>query len=94
MLGRTPELQPALLGAIFAKRGYGSWAETSARGGRIAEIDDRAARYGLPPLKWPAAWPANGLPAALRDLGKAAGSTGGVRESRVSQGVRGGRRYL
>ncbi len=61
VLGRAPELQPVLLGAIFAKRGFGSWAQTAARAGRTAEIEDRAIRYGLPPLKWPAVWPANGL---------------------------------
>lgn len=63
VLGRAPELQPVLLGAIFARRGFGSWAQTSARAGRSAEIEDRALRYGLPPLKWPAVWPADGLQA-------------------------------
>jgi 2-hydroxychromene-2-carboxylate isomerase len=61
VLGRAPELQPVLLGAIFARRGFGSWAQTSARAGRSAEIEGRAFRYGLPPLKWPAVWPADGL---------------------------------
>jgi 2-hydroxychromene-2-carboxylate isomerase len=56
-----PELQPVLLGAIFVRRGFGSWAHTQAREGRIAEIEERARRYGLPPLRWPAAWPGNGL---------------------------------
>jgi 2-hydroxychromene-2-carboxylate isomerase len=63
VLGRAPDLQPVLLGAIFAKRGFGSWAQTSARAGRAAEIEGRASHYGLPPLKWPAVWPANGLQA-------------------------------
>jgi 2-hydroxychromene-2-carboxylate isomerase len=63
VLGVRPELQPILLGAIFAKRGFGSWAATAARDGRVAEIESRAARYGLPPLRWPAVWPANGLQA-------------------------------
>lgn len=61
VLGQVPELQPVLLGAIFARRGFGSWAETSARATRSAEIEGRAIRYGLPPLKWPTGWPANGL---------------------------------
>jgi 2-hydroxychromene-2-carboxylate isomerase len=61
VLGRAPDLQPVLLGAIFAKRGFGSWAQTSARAGRAAEIEARAGQYGLPALKWPAVWPANGL---------------------------------
>ena len=61
VLGVRPELQPVLLGAIFARRGFGSWAHTQAREGRVAEIEERARRYGLPPLRWPAGWPGNGL---------------------------------
>jgi 2-hydroxychromene-2-carboxylate isomerase len=61
VLGRQPELEPVLLGAIFAKRGFGSWAATSAREGRIADIQARAERYGLPPLRWPEDWPPEGL---------------------------------
>jgi len=61
VLGVRPELQPVLLGAIFARRGFGSWAHTQAREGRVAEIEARAQRYGLPPLRWPAGWPGNGL---------------------------------
>jgi 2-hydroxychromene-2-carboxylate isomerase len=65
VLGVRPELQPVLLGAIFARRGFGSWACTNARGGRMAEIEERARRYGLPPVQWPAGWPGDGL-AAMR----------------------------
>lgn len=61
VLGVQPALRPVLLGAIFARRGFGSWARTQARDGRIAEIEERARRYGLPPLRWPAGWPGNGL---------------------------------
>jgi 2-hydroxychromene-2-carboxylate isomerase len=61
VLGVQPELQPVLLGAIFARRGFGSWAHTEAREGRVAEIEQRARRYGLPPMRWPAGWPGNGL---------------------------------
>jgi 2-hydroxychromene-2-carboxylate isomerase len=63
LLGRQLELQPVLLGAIFARRGFGSWSTSAAREGRVAEIEARAARYGLPPLRWPASWPADGLTA-------------------------------
>lgn len=63
VLGRQPELEPVLLGAIFAARGFASWSATPARAGRIAEIEARAARYGLPALCWPAAWPPDGLEA-------------------------------
>lgn len=61
VLGLRPELQPVLLGAIFARRGFGSWARTEAREGRVAEIEQRARRYGLPPVRWPAGWPGDGL---------------------------------
>jgi 2-hydroxychromene-2-carboxylate isomerase len=61
VLGVRPELRPVLLGAIFARRGFGSWAHTRAREGRMAEIEQRARRYGLPPVRWPAGWPGNGL---------------------------------
>jgi 2-hydroxychromene-2-carboxylate isomerase len=61
VLGLRPELQPVLLGAIFARRGFGSWARTEAREGRVAEIEQRARRYGLPPVRWPIGWPGDGL---------------------------------
>lgn len=61
VLGVRPELSGVLLGAIFARRGFGSWGNTQAREGRMVEIEQRARRYGLPPLRWPADWPANGL---------------------------------
>jgi 2-hydroxychromene-2-carboxylate isomerase len=65
VLGEDPEVEPILLGAIFARRGFGSWSATPARGGRVAEIEERARRYGLPSIRWPAAWPPDGL-AAMR----------------------------
>jgi 2-hydroxychromene-2-carboxylate isomerase len=65
VLGAEPELCPILLGAVFARRGFGSWSATEARAGRIAEIEARAQRYGLPALRWPPGWPADGL-AAMR----------------------------
>jgi 2-hydroxychromene-2-carboxylate isomerase len=61
VLGEEPELRPILLGAIFALRGFGSWSATAGRVDRFAEIEGRAASYGLPPLRWPAAWPVDGL---------------------------------
>jgi 2-hydroxychromene-2-carboxylate isomerase len=61
VLRREPDMQPVLLGAIFARRGFGSWAQTPARNARMAEIEARAERYGLPSLRWPPSWPANGL---------------------------------
>jgi 2-hydroxychromene-2-carboxylate isomerase len=67
LLGAEPELQPVLLGAIFARRGWGSWSATPARVERIADLGARAARAGLPPFTWPPGWPADGL-AAMRAL--------------------------
>jgi 2-hydroxychromene-2-carboxylate isomerase len=64
-LGEPPVLRPVLLGAIFAARGFGSWADSAQRQGRIAELEARAARYGLPPFVWPDGWPLDGL-AAMR----------------------------
>ena len=61
VLGAKPELKPILLGAIMKRRGYGSWAFTEERDDRIADLQDRARRYGLPPLVWPDGWPSNGL---------------------------------
>jgi 2-hydroxychromene-2-carboxylate isomerase len=61
VLGAMPVLEPVLLGAIFARRGFGSWSATPARAGRIEEIEARARRYGLPPPRWPVGWPLDGL---------------------------------
>jgi 2-hydroxychromene-2-carboxylate isomerase len=65
VLGSEPELQPILLGAIFGYRGRGSWAHTPERTAGEAEIERRAAAYGLPPVVWPEGWPLNSL-AAMR----------------------------
>ena len=65
VLGEEPELQPVLVGAIFGWRGRGSWALTDARYEGEAEVERRAARYGLPPPAWPEGWPVNSL-AAMR----------------------------
>lgn len=55
-----PFLQPVLAGAIFAHRGWGSWALTSAREQNVVEIERRAAEYGLA-IAWPRGWPPNSL---------------------------------
>jgi 2-hydroxychromene-2-carboxylate isomerase len=65
VLGVEPELVPVLLGAIFKRRGHGSWSRGPERAGRIADLEARAARAGLPPFSWPPGWPADGL-AAMR----------------------------
>jgi len=56
-----PEWQPILLGGLFAHFDRGSWSETAARAEGIAEVERRAAEYGLPPLVWPDPWPGNTL---------------------------------
>ena len=56
-----PEWQPILLGGLFQRFDRGSWSETPARAEGIAEVERRAAAYGLPPLVWPEPWPGNTL---------------------------------
>lgn len=63
VLGAEPELRPVLLGGIFRMRGWGSWSQTEEREPRMADLHARAARYGLPPLRFPAGWPLDGLTA-------------------------------
>jgi 2-hydroxychromene-2-carboxylate isomerase len=63
VLGEEPRLQPVLVGAIFGWRGRGSWALTDQRDAGEAEVERRAARYGLPPIDWPRGWPLNSLSA-------------------------------
>jgi 2-hydroxychromene-2-carboxylate isomerase len=52
-----------LLGGIFKLNGRSSWALADAERRRagIAEIEQRAREYGLPPLCWPDPWPADYL---------------------------------
>jgi 2-hydroxychromene-2-carboxylate isomerase len=63
VLGTAPELEPVLLGAIFAQRGWGSWAHTDERDDRLVDLAERAERYGLEPLVYPDGWPLDGLTA-------------------------------
>ena len=63
VLGAEPELKPVLVGAIFGSRGRASWALTPERAAGEAEIERRAAAYGLPPVAWPEGWPVNSLQA-------------------------------
>ena len=44
VLGSEVVWEPVLLGAIFAARGFGSWALTDARAAGIEEVERRAAR--------------------------------------------------
>jgi len=56
-----PEWQPILLGGLFQRFGRDSWANGPGRDEGIAEVERRAAEYGLPPLVWPEPWPGNTL---------------------------------
>lgn len=59
----VPIWQPILLGGIWKETGGGSWALTDERNDGIAEIERRAERHGLMPLRWPDGWPNNTLTA-------------------------------
>ncbi|MGN6189418.1 MAG: 2-hydroxychromene-2-carboxylate isomerase [Conexibacter sp.] len=61
VLGCEVVWEPVLLGAVFAARGFGSWSLTDAREDGMAEVERRAAAYGLPPVRWPEPWPGNYL---------------------------------
>src|SRR5262249_16635981 len=50
-----------LLGGLFRRFGRDSWASGPGRAEGIAEVERRAAAYGLPPLAWPEPWPGNTL---------------------------------
>jgi 2-hydroxychromene-2-carboxylate isomerase len=56
-----PEWQPILLGGLFRRFERSSWGEGPEREAGIAEVERRAAEYGLPPLAWPEPWPGNML---------------------------------
>jgi 2-hydroxychromene-2-carboxylate isomerase len=56
-----PEWQPILLGGLFQRFGRGSWANGPGRAEGMAEVERRAAAYGLPPIDWPEPWPGNTL---------------------------------
>ena len=52
-----PVWRPVLLGGLFKRFGRSSWALTDDREQGMAEIEERAADYGLPPVRWPHPWP-------------------------------------
>ena len=53
--------RPILLGGLFKLNGRTSWIFTEERESRMAEIEERAKGYGLPPITWPTALPENQL---------------------------------
>lgn len=54
---------PVLLGGIFRVVGRSSWGQVGAQSREpgMREVEQRAARYGLPPVRWPEPWPNDGL---------------------------------
>jgi len=59
----VPVWQPILLGGIWKATGGGSWALTARREKGMAEVEARAERRRLQPLRWPPGWPNNTLTA-------------------------------
>jgi 2-hydroxychromene-2-carboxylate isomerase len=59
----VPVWQPILLGGIWKETGARSWAATDKREEGMAEVERRAAVYGLMPVRWPNGWPNNTLTA-------------------------------
>jgi 2-hydroxychromene-2-carboxylate isomerase len=58
-----PEWRPILLGGLFAQFDRSSWGIGPEREAGIAEVERRAAEYGLPAIRWPEPWPGNTLTA-------------------------------
>jgi 2-hydroxychromene-2-carboxylate isomerase len=56
-----PEWQPILLGGLFKRFGRDSWGNGDGREDGIAEVERRAADYGLARLAWPEPWPGDML---------------------------------
>ncbi len=61
VLGDPPVWQPILLGGLFKRFGRRSWADGPGRAEGMAEIERRAAEYGLQPLRWPEPFPGDTL---------------------------------
>jgi 2-hydroxychromene-2-carboxylate isomerase len=55
--------QPILLGGIWQQSGGRSWATTGKRDEGMREIERRAERYELLPVRWPGEWPTSTLKA-------------------------------
>lgn len=51
--------RPVFAGGLFRAAGRVSWGVTEERAGRIADCEQRAARHGLGPIRWPDGWPAS-----------------------------------
>jgi 2-hydroxychromene-2-carboxylate isomerase len=58
-----PEWRPILVGALMKEAGRTPWGLGPDCEREMAEIERRAATYGLPPVVWPDPFPANSLTA-------------------------------
>jgi 2-hydroxychromene-2-carboxylate isomerase len=58
-----PEWRPILVGALMKESGRTPWGLGPDREREMAEVERRAAAYGLPALVWPEPMPANSLTA-------------------------------
>ena len=63
VLGPEVVWQPVSLGALFKLADRGSWAlgDDRRRKAGMADIERRARRNGLPPMRWPDQWPTHYL---------------------------------
>jgi 2-hydroxychromene-2-carboxylate isomerase len=63
LFGERVTWQPVSLGALFKLTGRSSWAlgDPERRQTGMADIEARARRYGLPPMRWPDPWPSHYL---------------------------------
>ena len=63
LFDEPPEWQPILLGGLFKIHGRDSWGNGPERAAGIAEVERRAAEYGLSAVRWPDPWPGDMLTA-------------------------------
>jgi 2-hydroxychromene-2-carboxylate isomerase len=57
----SADWKPVSLGGLFKLTGRSSWGLTPEREAGMVGIEERARRYGLPPLRWPEPWPGHYL---------------------------------
>lgn len=87
-----PEWQPVLLGGLFARFDRGSWSLTPEREAGMAEVERRAAEYGLQPVRWPDPWPGDTLHAMrVATYAKSIGRTVSFALAAFRQAFAGGR---
>lgn len=87
-----PEWRPVLLGALFGEFGRASWMLGPEREAGMAEVERRAERYGLQPVRWPDPCPGNTLHAMrVATYAKSIGRTVSFSLAAFRQAFAGGR---